>query len=77
MIKSKEIFERKFNDFTLDKFYENPKSLKNLTNINNNTILDVMDNELFVNEDSIKIKNEGVIKEMIIQDNKIILQEIT
>jgi len=77
MIEAKEIFERKFNEFTLDKFYANPNSLKDLTNINNNTILDVMDNELFVNRDSIKIKNEGVIKEMIIQDNKIILQEIT
>ena len=72
MIETIPIFKREYSEYVFDKFNENPLSLKSLTNVND---IDILDNEMFVNEESIKIKNKGVIKEMIVENNKVILKE--
>jgi hypothetical protein len=47
-----------------------------LTDTNKSSILGILENETFVNEDTIKIKNEGVVKEMVVVDNKVVLKEV-
>ena len=70
------IFDREHRDDSLDALEIPANTLRKVDSYVDNTLESIGENEQVILGNTIKIKSEGVIKEMIVEDNKVILKEI-
>lgn len=76
MKKIHNIFERVYRSDRVEELEESPTVIRSIGDVNESTIKSLADTQPAVYDDRFLIKQNGVLKELVIDDGSIILKEI-
>jgi hypothetical protein len=72
-----EKFERKHREDRINGFEVNTNVMTDIKNVNSDTVRGLANLESAIHEDKMLIKQDGVMKELVLDEGQIILQEIS